>query len=164
MKKVFLLRHAKSSWKYPGLSDFDRPLNSRGSKDAPDMALRFYKSGFSIDGIITSSAVRALAIAEIFAETLSIEKNNYFQDKRLYHAFPHEITAVIAHTPAHLDHVVVVGHNPGLTDFINLKTDDFLDNLPTSGIYGITFDINHWAQIEKVKGEKCYYNYPKLEN
>lgn len=163
MKKVFVLRHAKSSWKYPELSDFDRPLNKRGKRDAPEMALRFSKSGFPIDGMITSTSVRALAIAKIFAETLSIEKNNFLQDRRLYHAFPQEITAVLAHAPAHFDHVIVVGHNPGLTDFINQKTDDYLDNLPTSGIYGITFDINHWAEIEQVKGEKCYYNYPKLE-
>lgn len=163
MKRVFVLRHAKSSWKYPELSDFERPLNKRGKRDAPEMALRFVESGFSTDGIITSPAVRALAIAEIFADILPIKKNDFLQERRLYHASPDEITQVISAAPEDFDNLMIVGHNPGLTDFINAKTNEFLDNLPTSGIYGIAFDINRWADIEHIKGEKFYYNYPKLK-
>ena len=115
MKTLILLRHAKSSWKDPYLSDHDRPLNKRGKRDAPLMA-RVYKRHFSTpDLIMCSSSERTKATANAFIQELGvgIEKLEYERD--LYHADAFEMLRIISLVDSGVNTLLVIGHNPGIT-------------------------------------------------
>lgn len=164
MKRLFIVRHAKSSWKDPELDDFDRPLNKRGKRDLPDMADRFAISAYLPDLLISSSAKRALVTAKAYAKALGIQENDIVRDKSHYLASSNELIDLIQHFDNEADCIMMFGHNPGLTDLINDLSDFQLDNLPTCGICGIAFNISSWTDVRKGKGKKFYYDFPKSRN
>ena len=161
MKRLLIIRHAKSSWDYPELSDFERPLNKRGKSDLPDMAQRLHDTGLPIDQFLSSPANRALTTAIGHANSYGIEKADIIQDRRLFHASSHSIRQVISETNNRVNSLAVFGHNPGLTDLVNDLSDFNLWNLPTCAICVIDFEIDSWSQITTSKGKKIYYDYPK---
>lgn len=161
MKRLLIVRHAKSSWEFSQLSDFERPLNSRGEQDVPDMAQRFQRSGIRPDLIITSPANRALTTAQGFAQTLSIPKEAIVLDEDHYHGSSDTLRTLIRASPDEHDCIMIFGHNPGLTFLINELSDLRLDNLPTCGVCGIEFQLNRWKDVKKGTGKKFYYDFPK---
>ncbi|MBO3699037.1 histidine phosphatase family protein [Roseivirga sp. E12] len=161
MKRLFIVRHAKSSWDSPYLSDFDRPLNNRGKRDLPDMAKRFLETGYQVDLIIASPAERAWTTAKGFAETLSIADEKFLDDERFYHAGTSTLKEVISVVDDSVDNLMIFGHNPGLTSLIGDLSDFNLYNLPTCAACGIAFNIGSWQQILNTQGEKFYYDFPK---
>ena len=84
MKNLYLLRHAKSRWDNPGLSDHLRPLNQRGKRNAPAMALRFVERGETLDLIITSPAERARTTAGAFASACGLAADQFREVSSLY--------------------------------------------------------------------------------
>lgn len=161
MKRLFIVRHAKSSWKYPELDDFDRPLNKRGRRDLPDMADRFAISEYLPDLLISSPAKRALVTAKGYAKALGINESNIERDKNHYLASSQGLIELIQNFDDKADCVMIFGHNPGLTDLINDLSDFRLDNLPTCGICGIAFNFSSWTDVSKAQGKKFYYDFPK---
>lgn len=161
MKRLLIVRHAKSSWEFSQLSDFERPLNSRGEQDVPDMALRFLSLGIRPDLIIASPANRALTTAQGFAEILAIPKHEILLDTDHYHASSDTLRALIRDFPDKHNCIMIFGHNPGLTYLINELSDLRLDNLPTCGVCGIEFQLNRWKDVKKGTGKKFYYDFPK---
>src|SRR5687768_5941451 len=119
MKKLFLIRHAKSSWDDADLPDIERPLNERGMRDAPRMAKRLKEKGLVPDLMVTSPAKRAAATCEIIAISLGYAATRIKTDRELYHAAEDGILKVIRNLPVKIATAVIVGHNPGLTDFVN---------------------------------------------
>jgi phosphohistidine phosphatase len=123
MKKLFLIRHAKSSWDNMEMSDFDRPLNERGEKDAPRMAKLLKQRAVAPDRMITSPANRARCTCQLFAKVLEFEKKKIISEQKLYHATPDAILKVLASLPEHKrdeeDIALLFGHNPGITEFAN---------------------------------------------
>ena len=160
-KRLFIVRHAKSSWKYPELTDFQRPLNGRGKRDVPDMSQRFLETGYKVDLIKSSPAERAFTTAKGFAGRLNINLDEVEQNENLYHASTTSIRRIIASTSNEIDNLMIFGHNPGLTYLINDISDFFLVNLPTCGICGIVFNIKQWSDVLTVSGTKFYYDFPK---
>ncbi len=131
--RLWLIRHAKSSWVDRGLSDFDRPLNGRGRRDGPRMQDWLRNQAYGPSWIWTSDAMRALATAEFVRGAFPGAR--LVTDHRLYGAWPETILDVVRETPAGIDAVAVVAHNPGMTDCINLLAGArAIDNLPTFGI------------------------------
>lgn len=161
MKRLLIIRHAKSSWDYPELTDFERPLNKRGKRDLPDMAKRLAETDFSVDQITSSPANRAITTALGHANALNILENDIIQDRRLLHASSRSIQAVISETSDSVNSLAIFGHNPGLTDLINDLSDFDLWNLPTCAICIIDLDIDSWSEINRARGKKVYYNFPK---
>lgn len=161
MKRLFIVRHAKSSWDFPHLSDFERPLNGRGTRDLPDMASRFESTGYSVDQLVSSPAVRAFSTAKGFAAKLGFSKEEILQESQLYHAGVASLKTVISKAGNQHDSVMIFGHNPGLTYLINELCDLYLDNLPTCAVCGIEFEIDSWSQLNSTKGRKFYYDFPK---
>src|SRR5690242_17249759 len=96
MKTLILVRHAKSSWETPGLSDYDRPLNDRGKKDAPEMAKRLKEKGIRIDQIVSSPAKRAKRTARYFADVFNIDKDEIYLVEDLYGAMPESFAQTVA--------------------------------------------------------------------
>ncbi len=161
MKRLFIVRHAKSSWDSSYLSDFDRPLNGRGKRDLPDMANRFLETGYGVDLIISSPAERAWTTAKGFAKVIRISDEKLLDDERLYHAGTATIKAVISKVDNTINTLMIFGHNPGLTSLIGNLSDFNLYNLPTCAACGIEFSFDSWDEILTAKGEKFYYDFPK---
>lgn len=162
MKRLFIVRHAKSSWNYPHLTDFQRPLNNRGERDLPDMANRFASSGFEKpDLLISSPAVRALTTAHGHADVLTISQDQIKLEEHFYHASTSTIKTILSKVSDNIQTLMIFGHNPGLTYLINELSDFYLYNLPTCAICGIEFSFENWSDILSVKGRKFYYDFPK---
>ena len=167
MKTLYLIRHAKSSWDDPNLSDFDRPLNERGKKDAPRMGKRLKERDVVADLLLSSPARRAHSTAKRFAEALQFNKEKIKTDRELYHADEEEILAVIRSLSDKLDTVLLFGHNPGMTYFINSMNHDqahLISNLPTCGIVCFRFTTDSWKKIEFGSGELVFFDFPKSKD
>jgi phosphohistidine phosphatase len=163
VKTIYLLRHAKSSWDNPGLDDFDRPLNDRGENDAPRMGKRLRKSGIKPQLIISSPAARAIATARLAAEEMQYPTEQIKQDKKLYHASGDTFLSCIQSLDDSLDHVMLVSHNPGLTEFADALLNADIGNIPTAGfVYG-KLKIDSWKEAKWGCGEMESFDYPKKE-
>jgi phosphohistidine phosphatase len=163
MKTLYIIRHAKSSWNYPGLSDFERPLNERGKRDAPRMGKRLKEKGVRPDLFLSSPAKRAFSTAKRIANVLGYEKEHIKTDKKLYHADDETMLEVIHGLKNKYNEVMVFGHNPGLTDFVNalMDTEHPIDNIPTSGVVCFQFQTDAWATITWGTGHLLFFDYPK---
>lgn len=162
MKRLTLLRHAKSDWSLPGQNDWDRPLNKRGQRDAPEMARRLRARRLKPDLILTSPAVRALTTATVMARELKVPAAHVIQDERLYLAPPADLIAVIRELGGESKHLMVLGHNPGMNECANrLSAGDHIDNLPTCGVFTARFDIRSWADLDWNSGQEAEFDYPK---
>jgi len=157
-KKLYIVRHAKSSWNHPHLSDFERPLNNRGENDAPDMGQRLVAEGIQPSIMISSPAARAITTAKVISQKLGYFFSRIVQEEGLYHASSYRIRQIISQSPDSENVVMVFGHNPGLTDLINEISDFDLDNLPTCAVCGIEFEMESWKEIQNKRGHKFYYD------
>lgn len=161
MKTLLLIRHAKSSWDDPGISDFDRPLNERGKKDAPVMAERLYERGIKIDAFVTSPARRARKTAEQFAKRYKKGKEDLLLKTELYMAGEEAFYSVLEKLDNQIDCVAVFSHNPGITEFANSLTDVHTDNIPTCGIFALSADTRKWNNLRNAKKNFLFFDYPK---
>lgn len=161
MKHLYLVRHAKSSWKDTSLADFDRPLNKRGKHDAPLMGSLLSKKGIEINAIYASPANRARSTAIEIANKLGIDPEHIYFEKRIYEASAHELKAVLSEIPNQIDHLLFVGHNPGFTYLAEDLTGDYFGNIPTCGMVGMELYIDDWQAISSGSGSQIFYEYPK---
>jgi phosphohistidine phosphatase len=162
MKKVLLIRHAKSSWDHPGLSDHQRPLADRGMRDAPTMGKRLVKRGVMPDLILSSDAVRALETASMIAREVAYPISQIRSTQDLYHASARSMLSVIKSIPSGIDTLFLVGHNPGMNDFTALMGFE-IENLPTAGQFGFTFDLIGWDKVHPKNAKFWFMDYPKLK-
>ncbi len=158
MKRLVIIRHAKSSWANALLEDFDRPLNDRGKKDAPMMAKRLKEKKISPDLFITSPAKRANSTAKRFAKVFEFDKKNIKKEPKLYHASESMILKIAREFNDKLQVVFLFGHNPGLTNFVNYASNLEIDNIPTSGI--TVLEVSTWKKLGKEKAKAVYFDYP----
>jgi phosphohistidine phosphatase len=134
MKTLTLVRHAKSSWKDTSLADRDRPLSKRGERDAPEMGRRIVAAGIRPSLIVSSPAVRAWTTARIIADAIGYPREFLQRDKTLYLASVNGILDVIVAQDPGFNSLMLVGHNPGFTDFANYLVPGLTNNLPTAGV------------------------------
>jgi phosphohistidine phosphatase len=120
MKTLVLVRHAKSSWDNPGLSDFERKLNKRGVRDAPYMGKVVKEKGIQPDLIVSSPAVRALTTAKFFAHALDYSEDQIDKRESIYTSGPRQILTIINHLDDELNTIMLFGHNPDLTTLFSL--------------------------------------------
>jgi phosphohistidine phosphatase len=161
-KTLFLIRHAKSSWEAAILSDFERPLNERGKKDAPEMAARLKDKKFIINAFVSSPAKRAKKTAELFCEQYEVAEKSIHFIPELYHAHSSTFFNVVAALDDQYNNVAIFSHNPGITEFVNMLTNTVeIDNMPTCGIFGIKVFTHNWADFKAAKKEFLLFDYPK---
>lgn len=151
MKTLLILRHAKSSWREAGLADHERPLNKRGKRDAPRMGRLLREEELVPDLIISSSAVRARKTAQ-----LVIEASGYGHELRLerelYAAEPEAYLEVLQALPETVASVMVVGHNPGLEELLELLIGDW-QRLPTATLAQVALELDAWQDLgEETRG------------
>lgn len=168
MKKLFIIRHAKSSWDNPELEDFDRPLNKRGQKDAPRMGKRLKQKRITPDIMLSSPAERALDTCIAIAKVLDFNQSKIKTEFKLYHASEDEILNVLRNlkdSPRDSEEVVLLfGHNPGLTEFANSLLNETIDNIPTCGIVGAELRVEHWQDVAFGCGKMLFFDFPKSKN
>ena len=161
MKRLVVIRHAKSSWKDPGLRDFDRPLNKRGKADAPEMGRRLARRSLAPDRLLSSPAKRAIRTAEIIAGAVGFPAECITCMDRLYGAGFADLAGILQGLNDAEETVFLVGHNPGLTDLVNSICSAFLDNLPTCGVFCADFEISSWKEIGRRQGRCVFMDFPK---
>ena len=161
MKTLTIVRHAKSSWKNQDLSDRERPLNNRGERDAPIMARRVADAGVRPSQIISSPAVRAWTTAKIFARELGYPVEFLQREDNLYLASLDNLLDVVAMQDAGFNHLMLFGHNPGLTDFVNYFVPGLTSNLPTSGVVTVSLNCEEWTLYDRPETELVLHDYPK---
>ncbi len=162
-KRLTLLRHGKSSWRDPDLADFDRPLNKRGKRDAPMMGQRLAKIGYAPDLVLVSPALRTRLTARIIAEQLGVDQRKLSFDHGIYLADVHELISLLRSIEEQWKDVLLIGHNPGITDLANYLVDGCIENVPTCGIFSVTLPISHWRDLEETTGGLLFYDYPKKQ-
>ncbi len=161
MKKLYLMRHAKSSWKDENLKDYERPLNKRGKRDAPFMGKVLKRKGVKPDVIISSFAKRAYKTAKKVAKELGVEKENILKDKKLYMIGFAEFLDYIKNMDDKYESVLIIGHNPSISElFSYLSGKESLD-MPTAAVGGIEFKSERWRDIDESKRKILFYEYPK---
>ena len=161
MKTLTIVRHAKSSWKDASLPDKKRPLNRRGERDAPEMGRRIQEHGIRPSLIVSSPAVRAWTTAKVIAQAINYPREFLQKEDRLYLASLDEILDVIVAQDNGFNNLMVVGHNPGLTDFANFLVPGLTNNLPTAGVVSVQIDRDDWSLYERPATELLVHDWPK---
>jgi len=148
IRHLLLIRHAKSDWSNPSLSDFDRPLNVRGEQDAPMMGVRLAASEIRPGRMVSSPAKRARSTTESIARSLGFPVHDIDWISELYLASPAGILDVIHNCPDNVTTLTLVGHNPGISALAAELCGQMLGNVPTCGIVHLTGDFNTWKEAD----------------
>lgn len=163
MKKLYIVRHAKSSWGDFTTPDFDRPLNERGKKDAPVMAGRLLDKKADIGVFISSPAKRAKATCREFVKVYARDKEEIVFIDELYHASVETFYKVAGSIDDQFKSAIIFSHNPGITDFVNsLAAGAKIDNMPTCAIFAVDIETESWGDFLKAKKKFLFFDYPKL--
>lgn len=160
MKILYLIRHAKSSWKFEDQEDFERGLNSRGKNDLKTMGHRL-SLNVRPDFVLCSPAVRAKKTLKKLAQLCGIKKEIINYEERLYLANVSTLYQLISGLRPDVSVAWVIGHNPGLTEFANDLGQAKILNIPTLGIVRIDISISDWSEIKFAAGQVTMFDYPK---
>lgn len=163
MKELILVRHAKSSWDNAALTDFERPLNERGLRDAERLSgIIAQRNDIHPDLIISSPATRTMETAHFFAKALNVAPDNFQSQSRLYNGTPQVLTQIIKNISDKYQQVFLFAHNTGLTDFVNSLTNVHVDNLPTCGVFAVKIQTDLWRDFSKAEKKFWFFDYPKI--
>ena len=161
MKKIYLIRHAKSSWKDETLNDFDRPLNTRGKRDVIFMGKRLKMFGVMPDLIYTSPAKRALKTAKEIAQEIDCGKKNIISTDVLYEASYESYLKLIHTIDDTYSSIFIIGHNPTITEVGERFSGAILSNIPTCAIVCLSFDVQSFKEICEESAHILFFDYPK---
>lgn len=161
MKRLYLIRHAKSSWSNPDLDDFARPLNKRGKLDCPEMAARLGKAGILPDLIIASPAKRAKKTAICMAKGTGYSKNKISYDGELYLGSLAYHLRLMDELFCKVDILFLVGHNHTMTELCEYLTGRHLGNVPTCGIVGVEYSKEDGFSSQAGAGRMLFFDFPK---
>lgn len=162
MKTVYIVRHAKSSWDFPHLSDHERPLLEKGKKRTRLINDFLIKNKISADLIVSSHAVRAHETAKIIARAIDYPQDAIRIDRMIYHSNADRLIDQFYDLSNDFESVMLVGHNPTLTNFANHYLEEKIEWLPTSGVVCIEFDTDKWEDISMAKYRTIFTVYPKM--
>lgn len=162
MKTLHIMRHAKSSWADHSLSDHDRPLMQKGIAKTKKITDFLSKKIKRPDLMLSSTAIRAKNTADLVAKELLYPEDKIVTSIALYHADSEEIFNELYGISNDISSVMIFGHNPGLTYFVNLFLRPTIENLPTSGIVSIEFITDKWEEISNAKFHINFVMFPKM--
>jgi phosphohistidine phosphatase len=162
-KKLYVVRHAKSSWDYENISDIDRPLKLRGIRNAYEMSRRLKINRNIPDKFISSPANRALHTASIFINVFEYSYENLKIDERLYGSGIDTILELIYNQPSNINKLAIFGHNPDFSSVARNFAKNPIYELPTCGVAIFTFDCKNWSEIGKGNLVAELFDFPKKE-
>ncbi|MFO7813899.1 MAG: histidine phosphatase family protein [Pelovirga sp.] len=160
MKKLTLIRHAKSDWNSGVARDFDRPLNRRGKKAAPLMAGRILHRGSVPDLLVSSPAQRAVETAVLLADELELPQEQIVYQQNIYEATPLTLVDIVRGLPD-VEHIALIGHNPGLSELGLWLCIQAPEWLPTCAVLELELAVADWSAVSSGCATLLYYDYPK---
>ncbi|MBI9068330.1 MAG: histidine phosphatase family protein [Salinivirgaceae bacterium] len=161
MKTLTIFRHAKSSWDNADLSDFERPLLPKGIKRTKKSCQWMKENNIIPDLIVSSPAERAKLTAQIIQEQIGSDIKIEFETN-MYPGNQDQILEILENTDINCNHLLIIGHNPGITDITNCLTgEENIEWMPTSGFATLFFDTNKWSRIRNKKAQLMHYIEPK---
>jgi phosphohistidine phosphatase len=168
MRRLMLLRHAKSDWSAPGTRDQDRPLNARGREAAPRMGTYMARHGLMPDLVIASPATRVMDTLSLVLPAFKKQPKT-LPDARLYETDAEELLKVIKETPHAVHSLLLVGHNPALAELASLlvasgdveSRQRLIEKFPTAGLAVIDFPFDDWSKIHPKSGRLDRFVLPK---
>lgn len=162
MKRLYLVRHAKSSWGEPGGSDMLRPLLEKGIKRTRKVINYLNENGVKVDKIVSSPAERAFQTAILVANGLGYPEDKIQVERKIYDEYYDRILDLIYATDNEVNSLMIFGHNPTITNLSNLFLHPGIDMLPTTGTVCIAFDTDKWESIPSVEPVTEFIIFPKL--
>jgi len=164
VKTLILVRHAKSSWNSDAGTDFERPLNNRGSRDAPEMAARLVARRLLPDTIISSAATRALVTSRLLLAGLALNSRILQTTDRIYEAPVPTLLETISDLQDSYQTAMIVGHNPGMSATTNHLCSEASIQMPTCAMACLDLDIDCWADVYRDCAALRWYDYPKNQS
>jgi phosphohistidine phosphatase len=161
MKTLILIRHAKSSHTFGVSSDFERPLNDRGFREAVEMAKKLIKNKTQIDQFVSSPALRAKTTAELFADEYDRKMKEINFLPSLYNASPDDFKDAVRYTDEVYNHIALFSHNPGISEYASSLTSTHFIQMPTCSVFAVTAEVNSWNEF--AKSEKSFLFFYKPE-
>ena len=168
MRRLMLLRHAKSDWAQPGARDHDRPLTERGRDSATKMGAYMVRHALVPDLVIASTATRVRETLDLLLPAFKAAPK-VTHDKRLYDAEAEPLLAVLKETAKPVHNLLMVGHNPGLAELAALlmasgdveARQRLIEKFPTAGLAVIDFALDDWSKIHPASGRLDRFVLPK---
>ncbi|WP_345986800.1 histidine phosphatase family protein [Sulfurimonas sp. HSL-1656] len=160
IKTLYLIHHAKSDWEEPGASDFERGLTDRGYRDINTIGSYLLLRGIVPDLILSSSALRAQESADRLAKKVGFDGPLLYLSE-LYLTPPETILETVMLQEDDADTIFVIGHNPQLTAFANMLTEEHVSKIPSMGVVAMRFEIDDWQGLETQKGDIDFFIFPK---
>jgi phosphohistidine phosphatase len=164
MKRLYLVRHAKSSWEGPGGSDMDRPLLEKGITRTMKVIRFLNDRKVKIDLMISSPAERAFKTAVLVAKGIGYPEDKIQIDRKIYDGYYDRILDLIYATSDEVNSLMIFGHNPTITHLANLFLHPGIELLPTTGTVCISFDTKKWESIPSVDPVSEFIINPKMLN
>ncbi len=161
MKTLILIRHGKSDWS-AGVPDKERPLNKRGLRNCPLMGNILQREGLIPERMYVSSAKRTTQTAQSISKILGTPQNKIISCPELYLCDPFTIDEIITFTPPKYNCIAIVGHNPALSQIAGQYSQQSYVDLPTLGVFAISFKTDSWEKISSDNATKQQFLYPKL--
>jgi len=161
-KTVYIMRHGKSSWEDFSVDDHNRVLLEEGIKKTNKVANYLKSMNVKPNLILSSTAVRALETSKLVASKLGNTEEEVKTSKKIYHAVAEDIFDELYGLDNSIDFVMIFGHNPTFTDFINLFNKPEIYNLPTSGVAAISFKTDKWEEIANSNFKVEFVVTPKI--
>lgn len=156
MKTLYLLRHAKSTRKHGDLKDFARPLNSNGVKEIIEVSAFAKARKVKPDLLLCSPSIRTYSTAVIFCTQLGLDSDKLILNPELYDCTAQQILNVLQNVQNKNKSVLVTGHNPSMSDVLHRLTNEAYTEMDTGTLVSVSFEIDSWKEITKVKGKINY--------
>lgn len=168
MRRLMLLRHAKSDWAKPGLRDHDRPLNPRGREAAPKMGAYMVRHTLVPDLIVASTAKRVTETLDHLLPAFD-RPPKIVSEPRVYDAGSNALLGIVKEAPRTAHSLLLVGHNPGMADLAALliasgdvdARQRLIEKFPTAGLAVIDFAIDDWAKLHPRGGRLDRFVVPR---
>ena len=164
MKRLTLIRHAKSDWEYPELDDHDRPLNKRGLEAAPKVGNYLMENDVNPDIMLSSTANRAITTAKLIAKKLQFRQQKIQPVKDLYLADIPDYEDIIRSLDdtAGNQHLMIVSHNPGTHELVqHITGGNEINRFTTCAVALIELNIDYWGEIGPGCGKLLHFITPK---
>jgi phosphohistidine phosphatase len=159
MKKLYIIRPAKSKWGIEDSSDFERRVSKKGLKDINTIGSYLALRNIRIDLILSSCALRAQESADLLAKKLGYDGKILYLNE-LYLKSVEEIKEIISIQDDEISSMIVITHNPHLLELVNTMIEDIIPKFPTMGVVCLEFDIDSWSDIVDKKAKVEYFIYP----
>lgn len=161
-RRLYLIRHAKSSHKDNSLADIERPLNKRGEMDAVLIGKELLKKGVVCDKVLVSPAKRTQSTAKYLLNEINFEATEIQYDSSIYRSGVENIISIVKRLDSQYKNVAIIGHNPTTYQVANyFQKDTVFTDIPTCAVIAIEFEGNSWKNLEAKKGKFLFFDYPK---